>query len=335
LFLAFFPLISAGPIERASGLLPQLDLQLRFSAERAFAALRLILIGLVLKLCFASALFIPVKRIYGAPQDFSAFEQLCGTIYYAFYIYSDFAGYSLIAIGSAKLFGIEVRPNFCQPFLSASVPEFWRNWHMSLSSWVRDYLFTPLRMTWRRSGNLGLCAALFISFVVIGVWHGAQWGWLLFGIVHGLLGIGSALTLPRRDAWLKAMRIPGWLVYSWRVVVTFLIVELTFVLPWAKSLPDALHMYRSIFSLELFRNIAAAPGWYLHHTGGYPVLVTGERWWALIALLVIGDILARRKFKWEKVPLALQLCLYNIALLFVLLKWFNGLGNEPFAYYKF
>ena len=108
-------------------------------------------------------------------------------IYYAFSLYADFAGYSLIAIGSAKLLGLEVRPNFQQPFLSTSVPEYWRKWHMSLSFWVRDYIFQPLHIHLRNYRRWGPATALLLAFITIGVWHGAKWGYFWFGVMHGSL----------------------------------------------------------------------------------------------------------------------------------------------------
>ena len=181
LFLAFFPVVSAGPIERAGRFMSQFDLAAKFSADRALSALRLILIGLVLKMIFADILQKPCDTIFAAPGNWPPLVRLIGLVDFVFYLYADFAGYSLIAIGSARLLGLEVRPNFMQPFLSATVPEFWRKWHISLSSWVRDYLFSPLRMEWRRQGNLGMAAALLLSFIILGVWHGAKWGFFFFG----------------------------------------------------------------------------------------------------------------------------------------------------------
>ena len=146
--------------------------------------------------------------VFETPSHWRPIDLLAGLLHYSFFIYADFAGYSLIAIGSARLLGLEVRPNFQQPFLSASVPEFWRNWHISLSSWVRDYIFVPLRTHWRRHPRFGFPAALMISIVTIGVWHGAKWGYLAFGLMHGSLVTSSTLTMPRRDAFWKSVGVP-------------------------------------------------------------------------------------------------------------------------------
>jgi len=151
LFVSFFPLVTAGPIERGGRILPQLDLKRPMSAERSFEGLRLIFIGLVLKVLFANTLSAPVADIFGDPESALPLDKLVAIIFFAFDLYADFAGYSLIAIGCAKMLGIEIQPNFRQPFLSQSIPEFWRTWHISLSFWVRDYLFMPMRAKWRAS----------------------------------------------------------------------------------------------------------------------------------------------------------------------------------------
>ena len=336
LFLAFFPLISAGPIERASGLMPQLDCDRPFSSDRAFSALRLILLGLVLKNLLSEILAEPANTIFANPSTFSAFEQLCGTVYYAFYIYADFAGYSLLAIGSAKLFGFDVRPNFRQPFLSTTMQEFWRNWHMSLSSWVRDYVFAPLRMQWRRQKEIGMIAALVISFIVVGVWHGARWGYLVYGILHGLLVAASTLTLARRNAFWTSLGVPQFFINLVRIPVTFLLVTLVFVVYRANSMHDAIGMYRSIFSLDLVHGFTNAVRFYAFRQGVPPFQgIHGFLGWMVITTILVGDILARCKLTLEKLPIWFHVSACNAALVFVILNWLTRHASQPFHYYQF
>jgi len=221
LFLAFFPIISAGPIERAQGLMPQLDLDKPFSCARSLSALRTIILGLVMKVFIADLLAPTVDQIFSGPGAFSAFNQFFGTVDYAFYLYSDFAGYTLIAIGSARLLGLDVMPNFAQPFLSSTIPEYWRRWHMSLSFWVRDYVFAPIRMNWRRFPQAGMALALFAAFVIVGIWHGAKWGYLLFGVFHGFYSIVSAFTLKKRNVFWARVGLPEPVLIAVRVPITF------------------------------------------------------------------------------------------------------------------
>ncbi len=208
LFVSFFPLVTAGPIERGGRLLPQLDLATPFSAERALAGLRLIFIGLVLKVHLADTLAAPVAAVFGDPESSPPLEKFVAIVFFAFDLYADFAGYSLIAIGCANMLGIEVQPNFRQPFLSPSVPEFWRCWHMSLSFWVRDYLFLPLRAHWRRAGHKGTIGAILLSFAILGVWHGAGWQFVILGLAFGVLAAGSLYTLRYRDAAYAVLGVP-------------------------------------------------------------------------------------------------------------------------------
>jgi alginate O-acetyltransferase complex protein AlgI len=330
LLLAFFPIVTAGPIERAGHFLPQFDFSVtRFSSDRAFAASRLIFVGLFLKIFCADTLVKPVDVIYADPSSFIPLEKLYGLIYFMFYVYSDFAGYSLIAIGSAMLFGLEVRPNFHQPFLSTTVAEFWRNWHISMSSWFRDYVFTPLRMRWRHYPTAGLIGALLIAFVIIGVWHGAGWGFVLFGVMHGFLVAGSTLTLKYRDAILSWIRIPAALVHLNRIAWTFVLVMLTFVVYRANSLHDAANIYRDILSVHIFRTDP------FFHPGVFKVISYRSWTWIIVAIVIAGDVLARRSVRLEKLPFAVQIAIYNVGAALIVGGWIANNAAEPFLYYRF
>src|SRR5215472_3098113 len=229
LFVTFFPLVSAGPIERGGRLLPQFDLAAPLSATRAFEGLRLVFIGLVLKVLIADTLAVPVAAVFGDPESALPLEKFVAMVFFSFNLYADFAGYSLIAIGCAKMLGVDVQPNFRQPFLSQSIPEFWRTWHMSLSFWVRDYLFMPLRAHWRRAGAWGLIAPTMLTFLVIGAWHGAGWPFIILGLCFGLLAVASIYTMKYRDAAYAALRVPSLLRWIIRSVITFILVALVLV----------------------------------------------------------------------------------------------------------
>jgi alginate O-acetyltransferase complex protein AlgI len=337
LLLAFFPLVSAGPIERGGSFLPQFDLSTKFSADRAFAALRLIFIGLILKIVFANNLEGPLNSFYEVPGGRFPIEYVVGPFFYAFYLYSDFAGYSLIAIGSAKLLGLEVRPNFKQPFLSATLPEFWRCWHMSLSFWLRDYVFAPLRMEWRRLGNVGMAAALFVSFVGIGVWHGAKWGFFWYGAMHGVLVIASAFTLARRDAFWQRLGVSPKIIHVQRVLATFILVMLSWVVFRAENVSDALLIYRNIFSPGPYLEMGQFVGWLLS-VGAHPlpfqiIFTPGD--WILVLGIIVGDCLVRNKITLEKLPGILQVVIYFIGIILIVEDWLNTYVAHEFVYNKF
>jgi len=133
--------------------------------------------------------------------------------------------------------GIELLANFKQPYLSQTLPEYWRTWHISLSSWFRDYVFTPLHLQWRNLGKFGLVSALIITFIIVGVWHGAGLKYAIFGLIHGVLVAGSTLTIKRRDKILKVLHVPKWLIVTSRTFITFAIVTLSFVLFRANDMP--------------------------------------------------------------------------------------------------
>jgi alginate O-acetyltransferase complex protein AlgI len=338
LFVIFFPLVTAGPIERGGRFLPQLDLALPFSSERAFDGLRLIFVGLVLKVLFADKLAVPVAAVFGDPESALPLEKFVGAIFFAFNLYADFAGYSLIAIGCARMLGIEVQPNFRQPFLSPTIPEFWRTWHMSLSFWVRDYLFTPLRAHWRRAGHRGVIAATLLSFLIIGVWHGAGWQFVILGVAFGVLAVGSLYTIRYRDAVYARLGVPPSLVRIIRAIITFVLVALVLVLFRANFLDDALLFYRDIFSLAMINDVWVILKSGLFHQGKpLEMPVIGPYWadWFLVAAIVIGDILVRKGITLVKVPMLMQAAAYNVGLVFVAYQWMSSSVAPPFLYYKF
>jgi alginate O-acetyltransferase complex protein AlgI len=322
LFLSLFPLVTAGPIERASGLLPQFDFAAPFSSERALSACRKLILGLFLKIVCADNLLQPVDTFFAHAAGSTPLGYWGAMIQFAFYVYTDFAGYSLIAIGSAELLGLRVRPNFQQPFLSLTIPEFWRRWHISLSSWVRDYLFAPLQMRWRRYPNSGLILALMLSFATLGVWHGAGWGFLLFGLMHGSLAVASTYTLRLRDAVWKFVGMPSLAVRIWRILCTFVLVTLTFVVYRTNSLGDAVLIYKGLFSLGLQKGIVAGPAFQT-----LPALIIGT--------VIVGEILEANQLTLERYPRPLQFITYNALALLIIYGWISSGAAAPFLYYRF
>jgi D-alanyl-lipoteichoic acid acyltransferase DltB (MBOAT superfamily) len=338
LFVSFFPLVTAGPIERGQRLLPQFDFALRFSSDRALAGLRLVFIGLVLKVLFADTLAAPVAAVFGDPESAPPLEKFVAIVFFAFDLYADFAGYSLIAIGCANMLGIDVQPNFRQPFLSPTIPEFWRTWHMSLSFWVRDYLFLPLRAKWRRAGHRGMVGATVLSFTILGIWHGAGWQFAIYGFAFGVLAVASLYTLKYRDAVYSRLGVPTLAVRIIRAVITFILFALVLVLFRANYLNDAMMFYRDIFSLGMLDNLWTTVAGGLFHHGAPPEMpVAGAYWacWLLIAAIVAGDVLVRNGCTLEKCPVWLQVTAYNVGLGAIVYQWMTSSVAPPFLYYKF
>lgn len=186
LFIGFFPQISSGPISRASNLIPQLSVPPRPSSVDIGSGLRMIIIGAALKLVVADRLGLSVDAIFVNYQHYSGADCLLAVVLYSFQLYADFSGYSLIAIGIARCFGIHLIDNFRQPYLAVGIGDFWRRWHISLSQWLRDYVYIPLGGN--RCSSLRCYFNILVTFLVSGLWHGVAWNFIFWGL---FLGLGS------------------------------------------------------------------------------------------------------------------------------------------------
>jgi D-alanyl-lipoteichoic acid acyltransferase DltB (MBOAT superfamily) len=184
-FVAFFPQLVAGPIERARNLIPQFEIKRGFSYSQGKSGLKLILWGLFKKMVVADQLAEIVNAVYASPENFNGWGIVIATFLFGFQIYCDFSGYSDIAIGTARLFGIELMTNFRTPYFSTSFREFWRRWHISLSTWFRDYVYIPLGGN--RGGSINSARNIIITFLISGLWHGASVTFLIWGGIHGVL----------------------------------------------------------------------------------------------------------------------------------------------------
>ena len=212
-FVSFFPQLVAGPIERASNLLPQILNNRAFKYEQGVQGLRLILWGMFKKVVIADSLAPFVDNIFNDYSSFNGGVLLLGLIYFSFQIYCDFSGYSDIAIGTSKLFGFELMSNFKFPYFSRDIGEFWRRWHISLSTWFRDYLYIPLGGS--KGGKWLSIRNIFIIFIVSGFWHGANWTFIVWGLIHAVLYIPLFLrgknkkyitTIVAEDRWLPSLK---------------------------------------------------------------------------------------------------------------------------------
>ena len=196
-FVAFFPQLVAGPIERATNLLPQFSVKKTFNLERAKSGIHLIIWGLFKKIVIADGCATYVNSIFDNYLELNTLTLIIGAVYFAFQIYCDFSGYSDIAIGTARLFGFELMQNFNYPYFSRDVAEFWRRWHISLSTWFRDYLYIPLGGS--RTSKRKQIRNVFIVFLVSGFWHGANWTFIIWGALHALFFIPLLLRKKNRE----------------------------------------------------------------------------------------------------------------------------------------
>jgi alginate O-acetyltransferase complex protein AlgI len=325
LFVSFFPLLVAGPIERATHLLPQIQAKRSFDYSKAADGLRQILWGLFKKIVIADNCAEFANVIFNNPGDYSGSTHLLGALFFTFQIYCDFSGYSDIALGTARLFGIELLRNFAFPYFSRDIAEFWRRWHISLSSWFRDYLYIPLGGskggTWMRVRNT------FIIFIVSGFWHGANWTFIIWGALNALYIMPSILFKTNRNN--LDIVAPG---KNFPTVKDFMAIALTFgltVFAWiffrAESVTQAIHFIAEIASRSLFT------------VPNFPRMTTGLITIGFVILLLTIEWMGREQpyaiaklgIRW---PRPVRWTVYYIIILLIFV--FAG-SNQQFIYFQF
>ena len=243
LFVSFFPTVTSGPIQRVNGLLSQIREGKDFDDKRARSGLYCLLGGYLLKTLIANPLSGMVNYAYGSYETMPGATLLWATILYAIQLYCDFAGYSALAIGSAKMLGFDMEANFAQPYFAVSVKDFWKRWHISLSSWLRDYVYIPLGGS--RKGKCRTYGNLLITFAVSGLWHSFGVTFLIWGMLHGVYNIVESILVHRKSAKnAKKMSLPGrWL----KIGITFVFVDFAWLFFRADSLEQALSILHRIF----------------------------------------------------------------------------------------
>lgn len=249
LYVMFFPQLVAGPIERPAHLLPQFKKTVFFERGNIFSGIRLMAWGFFKKLVIADRLAFSVNYVYANMLHLSGPSILFAMFAFAFQLYADFSGYTDIARGSARVLGIELVRNFNQPYFSRSIEEFWRRWHMSLSSWFRDYFYFPLVYSARRAGVFWLYFCTVATFVVIGLWHGAAWTYIIMGLLFGCYIVIGRLTKSFRQkcaTWAGLTRMPR-VHASIQIALTFILVNVGWVFFRSPDVPSAFSFFRQLF----------------------------------------------------------------------------------------
>lgn len=256
-YVSFFPQLVAGPIERASALLPQFGRPRRFDYAEAADGLRLMLWGFFKKMVVADGCGLYVDEMFAHPDWYSGSTLLLAAVLFSVQIYGDFSGYSDIAIGSAKLFGIRLKRNFNTPYFSRDIAEFWRRWHISLTSWFRDYVYIPLGGSRVPKGRVALNTA--VIFLLSGLWHGASWTFVLWGLFHALLFLPLILLGRNRrftGGVAEGRALPAWGELG-RMTVTFLLATLGWVVFRCDTIGDAVFYFDHMFAPSLW----SVPNW--------------------------------------------------------------------------
>lgn len=248
-FVAFFPKLISGPIERAKNLLPQFYEKHEFDYQKTTDGLKLMAWGLFQKVVIADRLAVYVNQVYDHPGQYKGATIALATVFYAFQVYCDFCGYSDMAIGAGQVLGFRLMKNFERPFHAKSVSEFWRRWHISLSSWLNDYIYTPILINRRDWGQGAVVFSILVTFVVCGLWHGANWTFVLFGLMHGLVLSLEAVTKSSRKKIRKA--VPKILYDSISLILTFSFICFTFLFFRANSISDAFLLVNNMMSFDV------------------------------------------------------------------------------------
>ena len=248
LFVSFFPQLVAGPIERPENLMPQLKESHSWSGENAIAGAKLMIVGFFKKICVADLISVYVNSVYNSPEGAGALGIIIATSLFAVQIYCDFSGYTDIATGCARVMGIRLMKNFDHPYSAATVKEFWSRWHISLSSWFKDYLYIPLGGN--RRGRARQMINVMIVFLVSGLWHGAAWTFVIWGALHGLYQIIGTLTYKARERGLSRIGLTGesLAVKTVRRVNTFVLVTFAWLFFRANSTSDAFLLLGRLFT---------------------------------------------------------------------------------------
>jgi len=251
LFISFFPLVLSGPIERAKNMLPQFRSFRSLNYENVTAGLKLMLWGYFMKLVVADRIGIYVDIVYGNIAGNNGSSLLIASLLYPFQVYSDLGGYSLIAIGTARVMGINVIQNFKRPFFATSMAEFWRRWHISLISWLTDYVYTPLSFRFRRYKVWGIVIALMLTFLISGIWHGAALTFVVWGLLQGVFLSFEALTSNRRAAFEKKFNLKNNIFYIiCAMTITFVLFSTSQIFGRSATVNEALLVFRKIFTLQ-------------------------------------------------------------------------------------
>jgi D-alanyl-lipoteichoic acid acyltransferase DltB (MBOAT superfamily) len=330
LYLSFFPQLVAGPIERSNHLLPQFQQNFTFQESRVMKGLKLMLWGFFQKVVISDNLGLFVDPVYNHPEKYGGPALILATYFFAYQIFCDFAGYSNIAVGSARVLGFDLMKNFNRPYAATSIAEFWTRWHISLSTWFRDYLYIPLGGN-RVSGKRWYFNIM-VVFLVSGLWHGASWTFVIWGALHGFYMVISALMRPWKTKLLEACRInPSHPLYqALQVLVVFHLVAFAWVFFRAQSLPNALQVLKHMTDFTNWQLPEVVDAYY------YPVWFYYVFMIGMLFLMETVHLLNSRPGWWRRFqaqPLWTRWAAYSV--LFWIVFLMGEFSTRQFIYFVF
>jgi alginate O-acetyltransferase complex protein AlgI len=246
LFLLFFPKFLSGPIERSNHFILQIEKSRRFNPGIISQGLRLFLWGLFKKIVIANNLYTPVSHVYNDLHSHTGFALITVLFIQTIYIYTDFSGYTDMALGSAKIFGIDLVDNFRRPFLAKNITEFWKRWHISLSSWCNDFIYKPFIIKFRQLGALASVFGIFISFFIIGIWHGANWTFVLLGLLQGIAIVSEFYS--KRIRFILSGKFHKMVVNTFSRLFVFFFFSFSLIFFFSNSLNDSWYYISHLFA---------------------------------------------------------------------------------------
>jgi D-alanyl-lipoteichoic acid acyltransferase DltB (MBOAT superfamily) len=322
-YVSFFPQLVAGPIERAVNLLPQFQKIRKFDYTNAVKGLEQILWGFFKKIVIADNCAFYVDKIFHSPEAHSPAVLWLGAVYFAFQIYGDFSGYSDIAIGTSKLFGFKLKRNFAFPYFSRDIAEFWRRWHISLSTWFRDYLYIPLGGS--RAGKLKAIRNTFVIFLVSGFWHGANWTFIVWGGVHALLFLPLLLASKNRkniEVVAVGSVLPSFREFG-KMALTFILVTVAWVVFRADSITIGVDYIIKMFS---FNELESITFYFLH---------PGRLIFPLFILIVVEWLNRDKEFGFDMIKHSKIIRLSSYTAIGLIIVFFGAFTKTEFIYFQF
>jgi D-alanyl-lipoteichoic acid acyltransferase DltB (MBOAT superfamily) len=351
LYQMMYPRLIAGPIERPQSLLPQFYVPRRFDFSQVASGLQLMAWGFFKKLVIADRLAMMVNNVYNFPANFEGVSLIIATVFYAFQVYLDFSGYTDIALGAAEVMGFKLTSNFNRPYLSKSIAEFWQRWHITLSGWLRDYLYLPIAYSTSRrlkqEKYYGIKAEYFIyiyatliTFLICGLWHGSGWNYVIWGCLHGVFLILAILTGKPKSRLYKKMGVnkKSWSFSAYQTLVTFSLVSLAWVFFRASTLSDAVYIIKHMFT-GIPGNIRDI----LHHPSmmKYIVALDSPRNFVIsLVILPVYFLIESRQKIWDiremlrQTPVLKRYIIYYVFIMvFILFGVFES--SRQFIYFQF
>jgi D-alanyl-lipoteichoic acid acyltransferase DltB (MBOAT superfamily) len=320
-YLMFFPKVISGPIERAHHFLPQLKAEIKFDPYIVSQGLKLMLWGFIKKLVIADRLVIYVNDVFPNMHNHNGKTLLLASVFSTIQMYADFSGYTDIALGLSKMLGFDIIQNFNRPFFATTISEFWRKWHISLSTWFADYVYTPLAIAKREWGVWSVIFSSMVTFIILGLWHGANWTFIVFGALQGIMLSVEFTTRKIRKKIGK--KIPAIFTSGFGIVYVFSIFSLSLIFFRSDSIKDALYIIAKILRFD----------------GALYIGMPSQMVFSIFGIVTL--LLIESKMEFKLVPFsflnhkrfAVRFFTYLLLVLYVLL--FSVFDGGQFVYFRF